>query len=933
MAKKNKKKPTERTAGIQTQILSELQQATKYHRSNVLRSSEVLKESPHRGSIFFGYRQQMAANAIQCRRMSELINVIQAITRYLNALSRPYLRASQSETEAGFQIRHRDSEKKIGAKERSEIKELEQIISQCGIDNNISEDTLASYVSKLVRDYIAIDQFTSQILYSVSGEILGFCAVDTATMIPLLPKDRERTGFEFVQIVDNLEFSMFSEKEIVLSVGNPHNDMNDLRLLGTPVVLTASNLLYSHIAAEQHNSDRFRQDHFPRGMVLLNGAEGVQEVEAMQDFFIGLMNSENGSMPWGIPFVPSLTKEGKVEFINFNQSNRDMEFSQLYEIGMSMIGALFQVDITELGIRSSHSGRMENNQQLGRFVHAGDRSLGTILAFIERHLNQIVERITPDYIFIFTGKKQIDGAKEQAEEKHKLSTHYSINELRSEKDLKTWGETGDPLWNLPHNADVRSFLQQSDHYLTINEQRSQLGMPPLKGDWADKIPVSMAQSAYSQEAQAEAEEPTEEPAEMPETPELPDLTEGIEKSLGAQKKTWPFRELEIFENALNAKINKIERSITATLNHALGLPEVLDAEVTKSLGKEFRETLEGEDFLIWKGTLVYDPESGRPIKKKEFAKLLAAIRGYIDKYALNAEEIVLTPEIIGRIIGRSYINGDDYEKLAALEFERNKVQYRGYNFTDISADLEGIRRIFNPSDKELVRIEYAVDNAAHLLQRASDGLIEDVRKIVTESVIKQSSKRKTAETLRMRLGEYNRDWLKIANTELVDAHCNGIVAEIAASTPLGEPVLLERLELYDIAVCDVCAKFNHQIAMLVEGERDFDTAPESSLAEVMIWDGKNNHRRKKADWWLSIGTIHPNCRGSWRYISKEDAANRDEFWERKRKRDYQRELERQAREIAYSPVIMPDGTKRSGKGNYGTVLGELKRKARAEGKL
>ena len=56
-----------------------------------------------------------------------------------------------------------------------------------------------------------------------------------------------------------------------------------------------------------------------------------------------------------------------------------MEFSQLYEIGMSI-------------------------QQLGRFREAGSRSLTAILTFIEAHLNQILREIAPEYLFAFTGK-------------------------------------------------------------------------------------------------------------------------------------------------------------------------------------------------------------------------------------------------------------------------------------------------------------------------------------------------------------------------------------------------------------------------------------------------------------------------------------------------------------------------------------------------
>ena len=933
MARKNKK--TKKLP--QEKLLNEIQRvARKQQTPPAIKTSQIRQENPYRGSNLFSYRQQMAANAQSCRLISEKINIIQVIIRYLIAISRPYLSFSDSETEAGFKIQHVDKDKKLNETEHNEIKQLQNFILNCGQDTSISEDDLHSYVAKLIRDYISIDYFTGQVLYSLTNQVLGFCSVDSATIVPLQPGDKERTKFDFVQIIENMEFSMFQAKEIIFSVGNPHNNINDLRLPGTPIVLTAATLLFAHIAAETHNSDRFKKDHLPRFMMLLQNASGIEDVIELGNWFTEIISGEGQGMPWKVPIIPSMHKDSKIEFVDLKQSNRDMEFSQLYEIGMSIISALFQIDLTELGIHSAHSGRIENNQQLGRYIQSHNRSLATVLAFIEKHLNQILSLVTNEYRLVFTGKKQIDSQKQQAEEKHELSTHSSINEIRNKKDLKPWGKDSDPLWNIPNNPDIRAFLQQSDHYLTINEQREQLGLEPFKTDWANTVPVNLASQAYQAEKQAEKQaEPegdpmpiTEKQPQQAEPQPLQDLTETaeIQKSLNKTPNTWTFRQLEILDEQYINQIKVTVDNIYQTLEHALALPSANQAKI------EIQKSLEN-DFLIWKGQIIYDPESGRPVKKKDFEKLLAAIKLYTEKYAVNPQELVLTAEIIGRIIGRAYINGADYETLAKLEFGKDKVQYRGYNFTDISPDLANIRKIAKLSDKELVRVEYAIENAAHLLQKASDELIQDVRKIITGATVQRSSKRKTAETLRMRLGEYNRDWLKIANTETVDAQNNGMVAEIAANTPEGEPVLLKRWEMYDPAVCNVCKRFNKKIVMFVDGERDSDIAPKDSPADYLIWYGKNNYGRKQAEWWLSIGTVHPNCRGSWILYTKRDQKNKDLFssWEEIRK--LKTKLWRQAEKQANAPVTMSDGTTRRGKGNVGTVYSQLLQQAKAEGKL
>ena len=70
-----------------------------------------------------------------------------------------------------------------------------------------------------------------------------------------------------------------------------------------------------------------------------------------------------------------------------------------------------------------------------------------------------------------------------------------------------------------------------------------------------------------------------------------------------------------------------------------------------------------------------------------------------------------------------------------------------------------------------------------------------MRRIVTEATIKKTSKRDTWNILRERLGVYNRDFIKIAETELTDASCNATVNELPKNTPAGQPVLVERMEM------------------------------------------------------------------------------------------------------------------------------------------
>ena len=183
-----RKRKKKETANNQNEtLLAAIQQTAKAQtqKKPITRPSQVLQENPYKGAKMYGYRQTMSANAYHCRRTAQKINLIESITRHLTTRTRAYLRVSEAETEAGFQIKHKDAEREIGTKEREEIKQIEQFFLNCGMQPALSSDNLVSYTAKLIRDYHSIDHFTGQVLYNPFGDIVGFCSVDSASIVPL----------------------------------------------------------------------------------------------------------------------------------------------------------------------------------------------------------------------------------------------------------------------------------------------------------------------------------------------------------------------------------------------------------------------------------------------------------------------------------------------------------------------------------------------------------------------------------------------------------------------------------------------------------------------------------------------------------------------------------------------------------------------------
>jgi hypothetical protein len=115
-------------------------------------------------------------------------------------------------------------------------------------------------------------------------------------------------------------------------------------------------------------------------------------------------------------------------------------------------------------------------------------------------------------------------------------------------------------------------------------------------------------------------------------------------------------------------------------------------------------------------------------------------------------------------------------------------------------------------------------------------------------------------------GVLNRDWRRIAVTELGEAQTQGYIASLKPGTRV------KRVEQYQNA-CSFCKRIDGVIAEVV--------SPTAAVKnpETQIWPGKNNIGRSASPrkrvgsllvprsqdemWHLPAGLVHPHCRGRW----------------------------------------------------------------------
>lgn len=149
------------------------------------------------------------------------------------------------------------------------------------------------------------------------------------------------------------------------------------------------------------------------------------------------------------------------------------------------------------------------------------------------------------------------------------------------------------------------------------------------------------------------------------------------------------------------------------------------------------------------------------------------------------------------------------------------------------------------------RIEgYVRDNNQDFRFKALQGKerTEEVDKLVRESTLVKLKQR-----LRDSSGDGNRDWTRVATTELSNAIGAGSVDRIAKENHDKDPneVYVYRIVVNDAALCKYCRRFY----------QDEDGSPKVYRLSTLLSNG-SNYGKKAADWLPVVGATHPNERCS-----------------------------------------------------------------------
>lgn len=429
----------------------------------------------------FGYKDKPFNLSYEVLRAMSRTHLVKAVigTRQQQVVS--FCEPQKDKYSAGFVIAKRQKYTEVGQHdkmskaEQAKAEWLTEFVLSCGTTKNFWHgDTFDQFIAKLVNDSLTFDQATFEIVRNKKGEIIEFFATDAgsyriADTFSDDPDDptRRHEGVEFiqgyppsyVQLYQNSVVASFYPWELCFGVRNPQSDIrfNGYGRAELEDMITSITALLN---ADTYNANFFKVGSAPRGILRYSGNVNQNTLEDFRRQWIaqvaGVLNAHK---------IPMMNAD-KMEFINTNVPNKDMEYSKYQEFLIKIICAIFKIDPSEIGF--SMSGNSEGTQGLGgdnteeKIKYSRDKGLIPLLKKIQYWINKfIVWQVDPEFEFRFVGyDDEMDLQTELDQDVTALQNFMTLNEVRAKRNLDPI-EGGDMPLN-PVFMQAQQMKQQAD---------------------------------------------------------------------------------------------------------------------------------------------------------------------------------------------------------------------------------------------------------------------------------------------------------------------------------------------------------------------------------------------------------------------------------------------------------------------------------------
>lgn len=341
-------------------------------------------------------------------------------------------------TAPGFGVILRDDKKHPTRVENKRLRQLEDWLLQTGTRWSPGRDDFRSFLKKLTRDSLELDQACFEIVRNRRGEPSEFYAVDGATIRiadvpPNMASTQDPNEVRYVQLYDEIRIAEYAAQDLCFGVRNPRSDLR-CNGYGCSELEMMINVITATLYSFDYNKRAFSQGSFANGLLNFKGTMPQEKLESFRRQWKMMVSGVGNAHR-----VP-MTNSDEIQWIDFNKSNRDMEYAAWMDFLIKVLCAIMQFDPAEINFNYGNSG--QQSQTFGtpaaeKFKNSKDRGLRPLLTEIAGWINNyLIWPIDPNFAFTFLGLDEDDSDQKIKREKDESSYKKTVDEIRAEDDME-----------------------------------------------------------------------------------------------------------------------------------------------------------------------------------------------------------------------------------------------------------------------------------------------------------------------------------------------------------------------------------------------------------------------------------------------------------------------------------------------------------------
>lgn len=248
-------------------------------------------------------------------------------------------------------------------------------------------------------------------------------------------------------------------------------------------------------------------------------------------------------------------------------------------------------------------------------------------------------------------------------------------------------------------------------------------------------------------------------------------------------------------------------------------------------------------------------QDGKAMTKEQLKKLDRLMSSKVPNYDKLAEDVMIRAGFIGKL--RRQADREDMEVLGGL-LDRVPASIEQATKQGATHTTKGGKTPIAPLTKrEADSVTHAAHHAGDKITEIADKHRAGVRQLVIQAKRERWSAQQLASKLFDAFGDQNRDWRRVAITELAFAHNDSFLAgceEGETVVGMGAANACKHCRQY---IIDKTFTVTHKIPSEENYHTDMD----------LVWAGKSNYGRRVAEYRPAI-PMHPNCRCRYHVVSR-----------------------------------------------------------------